>query len=99
MSNDPAADILNDPRFKGSPLTWEADPVEYDDIRHAWLTHVAHEERLFQPYSEAEWKVEMGAMLNLQWVIQFPWVRDQQKFSGEKVLSIRPLSPIETPAA
>ena len=172
MTDDPAIDILNDPRFKGSPLTWEADQGEYDRIRHAFLTHVAAEEQLFQPYTEAEWDERMATMLsvftddcvmaigetgeqwqgkqgaeafyrlfipafqnmawvpqalvigpqgvldvvnmtgvlvhdfagmkatgqkvNLQWVIQFPWVPEQQKFKGETVYSIRPLSAAET---
>ena len=167
MSTDPAQAILDDPRFKGSPLTWEADPAEYDQIRHAWLTHVSAEETLFQPYNEDEWSKAMATMLSvftddcemanaqtgeswrgkegaeafyrlfipafenmawvpqalvigpqgvldvvnmtgrlvhdfggmkatgeqvhLQWVIQFPWVREQQKFSGEKIFSIRSL--------
>ena len=171
MASDPAEAILNDPRFKGSPLTWEADPAEYDRIRHAWLTHVAAEEKLFQPYTDAEWAASMATMLSvftddclmanvqtgenwhgkagaenfyklfipafedmawvpqalvigpqgvldvanmtgrlvhdfggmkasgqqvhLQWVIQFPWVREQQKFAGEKVYSIRPLTGAE----
>lgn len=172
MTDDPAIDILNDPRFKGSPLTWEADPGEYDRIRHAFLTHVSAEEQLFQPYTEAEWDEHMATMLsvftddcvmalgetgeqwhgkdgaeafyrvfipafehmswvpqalvigpqgvldvvnmtgvlvrdfagmkatgqavNLQWVIQFPWIPEQQKFKGETVYSIRPLSAAET---
>lgn len=171
MASDPVQAILNDPRFKGSPLTWEADAAEYDRIRHAWLTHVSAEETLFQPYSQNEWDSAMATMLsvftddcemanaetgerwagksgaedfyrlfipafetmawvpqalvigpqgvldvvnmtgrlvrdfggmaatgesvNLQWVIQFPWVREQQKFSGEKIHSIRPLGPAE----
>lgn len=171
MASDPAEAILNDPRFKGSPLTWEADPAEYDRIRHAFLTHVSAEERLFTPYSDAEWAECMATMLSvftddcemanvqtgeswngkagaesfyrlfipafegmawvpqalvigpqgvldvvnmtgrlvndfagmkatgeqvyLQWVIQFPWVREQQKFSGEKIYSIRSLNPAE----
>lgn len=174
MSNDPVADILTDPRFKGAPLTWEADPAEYDRIRHAWLTHVAAEELLFQPFTEAQWQAQMATMLSvftddcemaiaatgetwsgkagaetfyrmfipafenmawvpqalvigpqgvldvvnmtgtlvrdfagmtassellhLQWVIFFAWVPDQGKFRGEKVFSIRPLSPSERAA-
>jgi len=169
--DDPALSILNDPRFKGSPLTWEADPGEYDRIRHAFLTHVSFEEKLFSPYTDDEWRECMEKMLSvftddcimanaqtgeswngkagaedfyklfipafegmawvpqalvigpqgvldvvnmtgrlvhdfggmkatgeqvhLQWVIQFPWVREQQKFSGEKIYSIRPLGAAE----
>ena len=174
MATDPAAAILDDPRFKGSPLTWQADPGEYDRIRHSWLTHVSAEERLFQPSSKAEWDAQMAIMLsvfsddcemalgssgeswhghdgadqfyrlfipsftamtwvpqalvigpqgvldvvnmtgtlvrdfagmkaspdplNLQWVIYFPWLPDKQKFRGEIVFSIRPLSAIERSA-
>lgn len=174
MATDPAAAILNDPRFKGIPLTWEADPAEYDRIRHAWLIHVSAEEKLFQPHTEAQWDSQMAIMLSvfsddcemalassgeswkghdgaeafyrlfiaafenmewvpqalvigpqgvidvvnmtgtlvtdfagmmvspdpvhLQWVICFPWLPEQQKFSGEKVFSIRPLTAIERSA-
>lgn len=174
MSNDPVADILSDPRFKGAPVTWEVDTAEYDRIRRAWLTHVAAEEKLFQPYTEAEWQAQMAIMLSvfssdcvmalassgeawhghdgadqfyrqfipsfeqmewvpqalvigpqgvldvvnmtgtlvrdfagltasptplhLQWVIFFPWLREQGKFGGEKVFSIRPLSVAERAA-
>lgn len=171
MTSDPVQAILQDPRFKGAPITWEADPAEYDRIRHSWLTHVSAEERLFQPYTEGEWQAQMATMLSvftddcemalgftgetwtgregadafyrqfipsfqnmawvpqalvigpqgvldvvsmtgtlvrdfagmtatpqplhLQWVIYFSWVREQQKFRGEKVFSIRPLTDAE----
>ena len=171
MATDSAQAILDDPRFKGSPLTWEADAAEYDRIRHAWLTHVSAEEELFRPFTEEQWTKSISTMLSvftddcemanaqtgeswkgkkaaedfyqlfipafegmawvpqalvigpqgvldvvnmtgrlvhdfggmkatgeqvyLQWVIQFPWVREQQKFSGEKIYSIRPLGPDE----
>lgn len=171
MATDPVQAILADPRFKGSPLTWEVDNAEYDRIRHAWLTHVSAEEKLFEPYSPDEWRSQMDVMLSvftddcamelawlgqswtghdgadqfyrefipsfekmawvpqalvigaqgvldvvnmtgtlvrdfaglnaspdqlrLQWVIFFPWAPDQQKFRGEKVFSIRPLSQSE----
>lgn len=174
MSDDPAQAILDDPRFKGAPVTWESDPAEYDRIRHSWLTHVAAEEKLFQPYSAAEWDAQMAIMLSvftddcamelrftgetwsghdgaesfyrqfipsfdsmewtpqalavgpqgvldvvnmsgtlvrdfaglkasrerlhLQWVIFFPWVPASQKFRGETVFSIRPLSEAELAA-
>ncbi|HEY7059903.1 MAG TPA: nuclear transport factor 2 family protein [Chloroflexota bacterium] len=65
MSSDPATAILQDPRFKGQPLTWEVTPEQYDTIRHAWLTHVAAEERLFVPYTEAEWTQQMAVMLGV----------------------------------
>jgi hypothetical protein len=65
MATDPVQAILADPRFKGSPLTWELDGTEYDDVRHAWLTHVSAEEKLFQPYSEAEWQAQMATMLSV----------------------------------
>jgi len=174
MASDPVQAILADPRFKGSPITWEVDDAEYDRIRHAWLTHVSAEEKLFQPYTEAGWETQMAIMLSvftddcemavaptgeswkghdgadafyrifipsfenmawipqalvigpqgvldvvnmtgtlvrdfagmkaspeelhLQWVIFFPWVPDQQKFCGEKVFSIRPLTDEECAA-
>lgn len=65
MTADPVSDILDDPRFKGSPLTWAADPAEYDRIRRSWLTHVSAEEKLFQPCSEAEWDAQMAIMLSV----------------------------------
>jgi SnoaL-like protein len=33
----------------------------------------------------------VGAQVHLQWVIYFPWVPDQGKFSGEVIYSIRPV--------
>ncbi|HWJ58901.1 MAG TPA: nuclear transport factor 2 family protein [Sphingomicrobium sp.] len=176
MSNDPVADILNDPRFKGSPLTWEADPAEYDRIRHAWLTHVSAEEPLFAHHeNQADWDRQLPIMLGvftddcvmelvscgrkwhgqdgaaefyryfitafdgmvwvpqamvigpqgvldvanmsgvlvqdfagmkatntrvqLQWIIHVPWVPEKQKFGGERIFSIRPLSQFEDPVA
>ncbi|MES2002178.1 MAG: nuclear transport factor 2 family protein [Pseudomonadota bacterium] len=66
MTSDPVAAILNDPRFKGSPLTWEADPAEYDRIRHSWLTHVSAEEQLFEHHeTDAEWNRQLPLMLGV----------------------------------
>ena len=65
MASDPVQAILADPRFKGSPLTWEVDDAEYDRIRYAWLTHVSAEEKLFEPYSEDEWRTQMTTMLSV----------------------------------
>lgn len=169
--SDPVTSILQDPRFKGQPITWEITPDQYDAIRHAWLTHVSAEERLFSPYTAAEWQAQMAVMLSvftddcvmelvatqerwvgqaqadafyrvfipsfsamqwvpqalvigpqgvldvvnmsgrlerpfaglidvgqpvhLQWVIYFPWVREQGKFNGETIYAIRPLTPEE----
>jgi SnoaL-like domain len=65
MSSDPVTSILQDPRFQGQPLTWEVTPEQYDTIRHAWLTHVVAEERLFVPYTEPEWNQQMAVMLSV----------------------------------
>lgn len=65
MATDPVQAILADPRFKGSPITWEVDDAQYDAVRHAWLTHVSAEERLFQPYTEDVWKAQMEIMLSV----------------------------------
>lgn len=65
MATDPVQAILADPRFQGSPITWEVDTGEYDAVRQAWLTHVSAEERLFQPYTEAEWEAQMAIMLSV----------------------------------
>jgi len=56
---------LQDPRFQGQPLTWEVTSEQYDTIRHAWLTHVAAEERLFVPYTDPEWNQQMAVMLGV----------------------------------
>ena len=51
MTHDPVAELLADPRFKGSPITWEITPEGYDTIRRA-CTHVQAEEVLFKPFTE-----------------------------------------------
>lgn len=65
METDAVESILRDPRFKGKPLTWELDTAEYDQIRRSWLTHVAAEEKLFEPYTEEQWKTQMTTMLSV----------------------------------
>jgi hypothetical protein len=65
MSSDPVAQILTDPRFRGQPITWDVTPEEYDAIRHAWLTHVSAEERLFAPYTDEVWREQMRTMLSV----------------------------------
>jgi hypothetical protein len=65
MTSDPVENILRDPRFEGKPITWGVDAAEYDQIRHAWLTHVAAEERLFAPYTDAVWKTQIQTMLSV----------------------------------
>ena len=65
MATDPVQAILADPRFKGAPITWSDDPGEYDAVRHAWLTHVSAEEKLFEPYTEGEWQAQMATMLSV----------------------------------
>jgi len=52
MTEDPVAQLLADPRFKGKPVTWEVTPDEYDAVRRAFLVHVRAEEVLFKPYTE-----------------------------------------------
>jgi len=63
MTDDPVTQLLADPRFNGSPITWEATPEGYDTIRHHWLTHVSAEERLFSPFSEGEFQAQLETML------------------------------------
>ena len=65
MTNDPVAELLNDPRFKGAPITWEITPEGYDAIRRAWLTHVQAEEVLFKPFTEEKFQAEMKIMLSV----------------------------------
>jgi hypothetical protein len=62
---DPVAELLNDPRFKGAPITWEITPEGYDAIRRAWLTHVQAEEVLFKPFTEEVFRAEMKIMLSV----------------------------------
>ena len=52
MGHDPVAQILEDPRFRGAPITWNVTPQGYEKIRHDWLAHVSAEEELFRPYTE-----------------------------------------------
>ncbi len=167
MSADPVAEMLNDPRLRGKPITWGITSESYEAIRRAWLIHVHAEEVLFKPFTEDEFKAQLqvmlsvftddcvmevvptgarwegrvqaetfyrvflssfegmlwipqalvigpqgvldvvnitgtllkdfaglrqiGAQVQLQWVIHFPWVPDQGKFKGEVIYSIRPL--------
>jgi SnoaL-like domain len=65
MTNDPVAELLADPRFKGSPITWEITPEGYDAIRRAWLTHVQAEEVLFKPFTEEVFQAKMKIMLGV----------------------------------
>ncbi len=65
MTNDPVAELLNDPRYKGSPITWEITPEGYDTIRRAWLTHVQAEEVLFKPFTEEVFQAKMKIMLSV----------------------------------
>ncbi len=64
-TTDPVASILQTHAFEGQPITWEVTPAGYDQVRHAWLTHVAAEERLFAPCTETEWKEQMTTMLSV----------------------------------
>jgi hypothetical protein len=63
MTDDP--DLLADPRFKGSLITWEITPEGYDTIRRAWLTHVEAEEVLFKPFTEEVFQAQMEIMLGV----------------------------------
>lgn len=65
MTHDPVAELLADPRFKGSPITWEITPEGYDTIRRAWLTHVQAEEVLFKPFTEEVPQAQMEIMLGV----------------------------------
>jgi hypothetical protein len=65
MSADPVEQLLNDPRFKGQPITWDVTPEGYDAIRRAWLTHVQAEEVLFKPFTEDVFAAQMEVMLSV----------------------------------
>ena len=65
MTEDPVQQLLNDPRFKGSPVTREVTPEEYDDVRRAFLTHVQAEEVLFKPFTEDVFQAQMEVMLSV----------------------------------
>lgn len=63
MDDDPVAQLLEDPRFQGAPITWNVTPEGYEKIRHDWLAHVSAEEELFRPYSEDEFLAQTSKML------------------------------------
>lgn len=65
MTEDPVTQLLHDPRFRGAPVTWETTSEEYRKVRHAWLTHVSAEERLFVPYGDDEFRTQMTEMLSV----------------------------------
>lgn len=65
MIDDPVAQLLADPRFKGAPITWAVTPDGYDAIRRAWLTHVQAEEVLFKPFTEETFRAQMEVMLGV----------------------------------
>lgn len=65
MAADPVTTLLQDPRFKGQPITRSVTSSEYDAVRHAWLTHVSAEERLFTPFTEDVWQAQMATMLSV----------------------------------
>jgi hypothetical protein len=65
MSVDPVVELLNDPRFKGKPITWGVTSEAYDAVRRAWLTHVHAEEVLFKPFTEDVFKAQMKLMLSV----------------------------------
>ena len=65
MKEDPVAQLLADPRFKGAPITWEITPDGYDAIRRAWLTHVQAEEILFKPFTEEMFQTQIEIMLGV----------------------------------
>jgi hypothetical protein len=65
MTEDPVAQLLADPRFKGAPITWEISPEGYDAIRRAWLTHVQAEEVLFKPFTEQVFQAQIEIMLGV----------------------------------
>jgi hypothetical protein len=64
-AEDPVAQLLGDPRFRGKPITWGVTPESYDAVRRAWLTHVHAEEVLFKPFTEEEFKAQMEVMLSV----------------------------------
>jgi hypothetical protein len=61
MPEDPVAQLLADPRFKGQPVTWVVTREEYDAVRRAFLIHVQAEEVLFKPYTEDVFKRSCSA--------------------------------------
>lgn len=65
MTEDPVAQLLADPRFKGAPITWEITPKGYGAIRRAWLTHVQAEEILFKPFTEEMFQKQIEIMLGV----------------------------------
>lgn len=83
MSADLVAELLNDPRFKGAPITWNVTPESYNAIRRAWLTHVQAEEVLFKPFSEGVFQAQMEVMLSVfteDCVMELAWLG--QRWTG-----------------
>jgi hypothetical protein len=64
-AEDPVAQLLSDPRFRGKPITWDVTPESYDAIRRAWLAHVHAEEVLFKSFTEKEFNAQMEVMLSV----------------------------------
>jgi hypothetical protein len=64
-AEDPVAQLLGDPRFRGKPITWGITPESYDAIRRAWLTHVHAEEVLFEPFTDEVFDAQMKIMLSV----------------------------------
>jgi SnoaL-like domain len=86
MDHDPVTQILEDPRFRGAPVTWNVTPQGYAKIRHDWLTHVSAEEELFRPYSEDEFLVQTNKMLSVfidDCVMELVWTGEQWRGKEE----------------
>jgi hypothetical protein len=65
MTEDPVKQLLDDPRFKGKPVTWEVTPAEYDAVRRAFLTMVQAGMVLYRPYTEDLFKAQVAKMLGV----------------------------------
>jgi hypothetical protein len=65
MTEDPVKQLLDDPRFKGKPVTWEVTREEYDAVRHAFLTQLQAGQVLFKPYTEDVFKAQVEKMLEV----------------------------------
>jgi SnoaL-like domain len=65
VTEDPVKQLLDDPRFKGKPVTWEVTPEEYDAVRRAFLTMIQAGLVLYKPYTEDVFKAQVEKMLGV----------------------------------
>ena len=63
MTDDPVAELLADPRFKGSPITWEITPRA--TTRSGAPGSPTSRKVLFKPFTEEVFQAQMKIMLSV----------------------------------